>query len=286
MKFGMGIERVALEPDTQGLPVNGCAYPGGHEGVTQQLPHKVGCSGALAFQLQGGLEHLLTRLAVGQVQYQVLTGAVAAPVIFHVHGVEGRHVHGLWKGYFQPVVLPAHRENVAVSLVPGRIGYLGHQIFQRFAVLREAVVAGDRVHNEPEVPEVGQQSNRPARPLPGHLLYPVVDRLFQGHGRVAEKILAAKAGDRRPAGGPPWHSVEQTGQLIEIKVGHKHPVAESVVVGTEAPVRHPAGVQCALHAALPCTCSGARDFSGISLSMPCATRSALCTPSSWNPLRQ
>jgi len=153
----MGMKWHTLDEQAQGLPVNSQGDPGGHKRVTPQRAIEVCRCHGPGGQAEAGVKDFPALFRIGQVQHQPLVRGAAAPQVAHVHGVEGRYVQLLVEFGPQPLALLRAGQDVAVTLVPGGVVDLRHQKLQPGFVCAEAVVAGDRVHIEAEIAQVGQQ---------------------------------------------------------------------------------------------------------------------------------
>ena len=160
-------------------------------------------------------------------------------------------------------------DHVGVPLPPGRVRHLRDQRLHALASRLEAVVEADGVETVPERAQVCQQSDRAVGTRPGLLLHHVTDGALQRHSRIAQVVAAAEAHQSRPTRDEP--AVEQPRKLVQVEIGQRQPMAE-LAPGVEAPVANRALVDTAsTHSRAP---------------KRSPTRSALTTPSSWNPQPQ
>ena len=121
----------------------------------------------------------------------------------------------------------------------------------------------------PERAQLRQQPDRALGPRAGLVLHHVTHGAVQRHSGIAQVIAAAKADQPRAPGDQ--SAVKQPRELVQVEVGQRQSMAE-LAPGVEAPVANRALVD------------AARAHSRAPKRSP--TRSALRTPSSWNPQPQ
>ena len=166
-------------------------------------------------------------------------------------------------------VTPLAFDHVGVPLPPGSVRHLRDQRLQALAARLEAVVEADGVKGVPERAQLRQQPDRALRPRAGLPLHDVTHSAVQRHSGIAEVIAAAKADQPRAPGDE--SAVKQPRELVQVEVGQRQSMAE-LAPGLEAPVANRALV------------NAARAHNRAPKRSP--TRSALTTPSSWNPQPQ
>ena len=157
-------------------------------------------------------------------------------------------------------------DHVGVPLPPGGVRHLRDQSLHALASRLEAVVEADGVKAVPERAQLRQQPDRALGPRTGLLLHHVTHGAVQRHSGIAKVIAAAKADQPRAPGDQ--SAVKQPRELVQVEVGQRQSMAE-LAPGLEAPVANRALVD------------AARAHSRAPKRSP--TRSALTTPSSWNP---
>ena len=171
-----------------------------------------------------------------------------------------------------PTSSPA--EHVRVALAPRRVGDLCDHVLDVIACLPEAVVEAHRVKAVTARSQVREQPDRARRPHSGPCLHDVAHAVGERAQRVSEVVAAAEANE--PCSPPHEPAVQQPRQLLKVYVGQREAVAELVPAQLESPVANSPFVDAA-------GARGRRIASHRLVPKRSATRSALTTPSSWNP---
>ena len=167
----MGEERNPLQQQTQCFPVNGGDHFQGHQRKACQYAGHAAAIERPAAQAERGIEQAGLALEHVQMHRQMRSRRGGMPAIVQIHGHEGRNVQGLGEvGPLPALVLISYIEHIGDLLTPRRIGNLGDQRIQCFAIGLEAVVNADRIDAITEIAQMGQQADRALRPAAGALL--------------------------------------------------------------------------------------------------------------------
>ncbi|KAI3490285.1 hypothetical protein L1887_45744 [Cichorium endivia] len=150
------------------------------------------------------------------VHMQRVIRVVKAPVVDHVHRVEGGNVKRFFRG---PRILSV--DGIVMAFIPRRVANLRQHPAQRSLPV-VAVVKVDRIEMKAEIAQLRQEHHPPVRTFPGQALQPAQHVLFE---RRAERIVRVveRGGGKAIS---PHADGRQQRQFIEIQPGHKDAVAE------------------------------------------------------------
>lgn len=135
------------------------------------------------------------------------------------------------------VSIPKH---ITMVLAPGGIVDFNHNGFDRKIGSVVAVIKAGRIEAISEISQVGQQTNRPGRPVSEVPLNKIPHSGIHGHARIAKMIFAAKIRNIESLVGPQRMNIEKCGQLLKIKIHKKQPILKYVRPGPETPMPYSA----------------------------------------------
>ena len=281
----MVVEGVAFQPQAQRVPVDRADHLGRHQRVAPQHARKRGAGEWPAFQLQMRIEFAFALAQHVHVHVEVVAGDAEAPVVTPLHRHEGRDVEGLGEipaQHASPSLRGFARQHIGMAFLPWRVGDLGDDAVEGFAVRVVAVVEAHRVEHETGVAQVGKQPDRSDRTPPNRLFHALAHRLGQRQVDWAEVVAAAELGQVATTTRPQPATREHAIHLVQVEVELRHPVAEGMRMRREPAVAHRAFVHRAVQGGAHATASrGAIAVSAFQrASSAAATSTALRMPSS------
>src|SRR5579875_2729294 len=229
-------EGCAGEPQRERVRIDQPQHANARRRITEGDPTQRAGGKLTAAEHKGRVEDAPTGSPVLDVDREPLTWERRVAEVRLIHAQKRRDVEGLGEA---PVTA---RNYIAVPLSPWGVGHLGEQRLDLGSGLLEAVVEADGVKAVAEGAQVGEQSHRARRSPAELVLDPLADRLIKRLRPVPEVIAAAEANQTRAAGDQP--PVEEPGQLGEVDVGERDPMAE-FVARLHAPVTDAALVDAA-----------------------------------------
>ena len=150
-------------------------------------------------------------------------------------------------------------QHVAVLLTPWGVVHLRDDGRQLALRLTKAEIETDWIEDIAVIAHMGEQSYRTSWSLTGASLHQVSDRLVQRYCGITQVVLATKARQGRPPGGPEPALREDPVELVQVQIHEEKGIAEGVPDGREAPMEHCTSVDGAidpLHLKAPCRIGG------------------------------